>query len=209
MKKTFIVNLLVFSGLWGFSEAFIGDLLYTHSVPAAGLILSIIAFVILCISRNFILFQGSAVLIASVAMLYKFLNEPFYPCHLLGIFMLGLGYDIFFSLYWPRRKLLAPAASAYFSYAAFALLITYVFRYSHWVEKGLTGVLQYILLHGTVCAVIFSLSAPRLCALGGHLQNMTSNKHFEKISPAIYTACISLLWGILIPSILSGLINGQ
>ncbi len=200
-KRT-ILHILILSGLWGFSEAFIGDWLYTNSVPAAGLILSVIAFAVLCLARSFVLFTGSAVLIASVAMLYKFLNEPFYPCHLLGIFMLGLGFEICFASFWPKRKILAPAAAAYFSYTAFAVFITYVFRYSHWVEKGFTGVLQYILLQGTICAILFVLTAPAFCSLGRYLQNLSFNRYIKKISPAVYAASILILWGMLIPSLI-------
>ncbi len=94
-----MLGILFFSALWGASEAGLGGVLYRAHVPHSSVPLTIIAFVILSIARIYFPQKGSSTLIGSVAMLYKFLNTPFFACHLLAIFLLGVSYDLVFGLF--------------------------------------------------------------------------------------------------------------
>jgi len=162
MKKEYILGILFFSGLWGMSEAVLGGVLYRADVPYASVPLTIIGFIILTFARVYFPQKGTATLIAACAMLYKFLNAPFFACHLLGIFLIGLCYDLFFDVFRIKNKSLSAVAATYLSYALFALLITYVFRYEHWTQAGFTKVLGHVGIGGSMaalgCAVLVPLS---------------------------------------------------
>ena len=162
MKKEYILGILFFSGLWGISEAVLGDALYSADVPYASIPLTIIGFVVLTFARAYFPQKGTAVLVAACAMLYKFLNEPFFACHLLGILLLGVCYEVFFSTSILKNRSIRAAAAAYLGYALFALMITYVFRYDYWVQGGFGKVVSYVGIGGSIaalgCAVFVPLS---------------------------------------------------
>ena len=104
MKKEYIFGILFFSGLWGISEAVLGDALYRANVPYTSVPLTIIGFIVLSFATVYFPQKGTASIIAACAMLYKFVNAPFFGCHLLGIFMMGLSYDLFFSIFRASNK---------------------------------------------------------------------------------------------------------
>ena len=163
MKKEHILGILFFSGLWGISEAVLGDALYRGDVPYASVPLTVIGFVVMSFATVYFPQKGTATVIAACAMLYKFLNAPFFACHLLGILLMGLCYDLFFSILVTKNRSLSAAAATYLSYALFALMITYAFRYDYWVQAGFTGVLRHIGISGSIaalgCAVLVPLSS--------------------------------------------------
>ena len=162
MKKEYILGILFFSALWGISEAVLGNALYTANVPYSSVPLTVIGFVILTFARVYLAQRGTAVLIAVCATLYKFLNAPFFACHLLGIVLLGVGYEVLFSKSNLKNRAIRAAAAVYFGYASFALMITYVFRYDPWVQAGFSKVLSFVGIGGSIaalgCAVFVPLS---------------------------------------------------
>ena len=153
MKKEYILGILFFGGLWGISEAVLGNTLYNANIPYASVPLTIIGFIIMTMAMVYFPRMGTATLIAAFAMLYKFLNVPFYGCHLLGILMTGMCYDLFFSVINIKKPSISAAAAAYLSYALFGLMITYVFQYEHWVQAGFAGVLRHIAISGSMAAL--------------------------------------------------------
>ncbi len=160
MKKEYVFGILFFSGLWGISEAVLGDALYSNNVSYASVPLTIIGFIILTFARVYFPQKGTATLIAACAMLYKFLNEPFFACHLLGILLMGVCYDVVFGLFKSENRSVCAAVAAYLSYTLFALMITYVFRYEHWVQGGFGRVLGHIAIAGTMAAVGSAVFVP-------------------------------------------------
>lgn len=158
MKKEHILAILFFGGLWGISEAVLGGSLYRAAVPYASVPLTIIGFIVMSTAKVYFPQKGTATLIAACAMLYKFLNVPFFACHLLGILLMGLCYDLFFSVFKIKSRSLCATAAVYLNYTLFALMITYVFQYEHWVQAGFTGVLRHIGISGSMavlgCAVL-------------------------------------------------------
>jgi len=162
MKKEYILGILFFSGLWGISEAVLGDALYSANVPYASVPLTVIGFAVMAVAHVYFPQTGTATLIAACAMLYKFLNVPFFFCHLLGILLMGMCYDLFFSVLKIKSRSLSAAAAVYLNYVLFALMITYLFRYEHWVQAGFAGVLQHVLISGSMaalgCAILLPVS---------------------------------------------------
>jgi len=170
MKKEYILGILFFSGLWGISEAVLGDALYSANVPYASVPLTIIGFVIMAVAHVYFPHTGTATLIAACAMLYKFLNVPFFFCHLLGILMMGMCYDLFFSVLKIKSRSLSAAAAVYLNYLLFALMITYIFRYEHWVQAGFAGMLRHVLISGSMAALGCAVLVPVSFRLGRQIK---------------------------------------
>ncbi|UCD51902.1 MAG: hypothetical protein JSW27_04550 [Phycisphaerales bacterium] len=166
MKRDYILGVLLFGGLWGVSEATLGDVLYRNGIPQASVPLTVIGVAILAFAAAHLPRPGTATLIASCAMLYKFLNTPLFACHLLGIFLTGVWYDLFLNVTKITNRRLAAALTVYGSYASFALLITYVFRYEHWVQGGFGKLLGHVGVGGSVAALICAAIAPAAFYLG-------------------------------------------
>lgn len=170
MKRSYLLGVLFFSGLWGVSEAVLGDALYRAAVPYASASLTAVAFVVLTFSRAYFPRTGTATLIAALAMLYKFLNAPFFACHLLGILLIGACYDLFFNVFPLRNRSFSAAAAAYLNYALFAVLITYVFQYDFWVQGGFAKVLGHIAIDGSIAALACAVLVPVSYRVGRKLQ---------------------------------------
>jgi hypothetical protein len=166
MKKEHILGILFFGGLWGISEAVLGDALYSSNVPYASVPLTVIGFVLMAAARVYFPQIGTATLVAACAMLYKFLNAPFFACHLLGILLTGACYDLFVCVFRIKNRSLSSGAAVYMSYALFALMITYVFRYEHWVQAGFAGVLRHIAISGSMAALACAILVPASLRLG-------------------------------------------
>jgi len=146
--------------LWGISEAGIGGALYSVNIRYASVPLTVIGFVILTFARVYFPQKGTAILIAALAMLYKFLNSPFFACHLLGILIMGVCYDVVFGIFKDKNRSLCAVAATYLNYVLFALMITYVFRYEHWVQAGFIKVIEHIAIAGTMAAVGSAVFVP-------------------------------------------------
>jgi hypothetical protein len=170
MKKEHILGILFFGGLWGICEAVPGDALYSANVPYASVPLTAIGFIVMTIAWIYFPQKGTATLIAACAMLYKFLNAPFFACHLLGILLTGLWYDLFFSVFKTKNRSLSAAAAVYLSYASFALMITYIFRYEHWVQAGFAKVLGHVGISGSMAALGCAILVPVSLHLGEHFK---------------------------------------
>jgi len=170
MKKEHILGVLFFGGLWGICEAVPGDALYSAKVPYASVPLTMIGFAVMTIARVYFPQKGTATLIAICAMLFKFLNVPFFACHLLGILLMGLCYDLFFSVFKIKSRSLSALAAVYLNYALFALMITYVFRYDHWVQAGFAEVLRHVGISGSIAALGCAILVPASLRLGEQLK---------------------------------------
>ena len=222
MKKDYWLGILFFSALWGASEAVLGGALYRAHIPHSSVPLTIIAFIILSIARVYLPQKGSSTLIASVAMLYKFLNAPFFACHLLAIFLLGFSYDLVFDLfkihpylsppprggrikeggrvdsYALKNRALFGLAATYLGYILFALTITYVFRYHYWVEEGLPRILRYVGISGTMAGLGNALFVPVSLYLAHALREKGVNpfelsKSYNCLKPGLLTGSICLI----------------
>jgi len=196
MKKEYILAILFFSGLWGMLEAVLGGALYHADVPYASVPLTIIGFIILTFARIYFPQKGTATLIAACAMLYKFLNAPFFACHLLGIFLMGMCYDLFFNVFRIRNKLLSAAAATYLSYALFALLVTYIFRYGYWTQAGIISVLGHVGIGGSIAALGCAVLVPLSFRLGEYFKTnfVTPFKLRLQLAPASISVLAIGLW---------------
>jgi hypothetical protein len=170
MKKEHVLGILFFGGLWGIAEATLGNYMYRHDIPYASVALTAIGLVLLTLSRPYFSWKGAATLIAGTAMLYKFLNEPFFACHLFGIVLLGAAYDLFFSTRWIRNRSLAAVLAVYVGYAAFAIMLAYIVRYQPWVKAGFPKVFNHIAVSGSLSAVVCAVCVPLAARLADRIK---------------------------------------
>jgi len=159
--------LLLFGSLWGLVEVGGGEVLYRAGVPQASVFLTAWALFVLAAGRGTLNAPGSSSAMGAFAALYKLANAaPFY-CHLLGIFFLGVVFDVFASwLLKPGRKAgwwrasLSGALTAYVGNALFAILMTFVAGYRYWVGDGLVKFSRHILVSGSYAAMAACLMVP-------------------------------------------------
>ena len=168
-----IAGILFFGTVWGLSEASLGDWMYTRDIPHAFVYLTAVACFIFALSKVFLPYRMTGTALGLVAMLFKLVNVPFFACHLLAIALLGVGFDMAYSLvnrlYGGRFRLpIIGLLGVYTGHALFAIVITYLVRYEYWAAVGLPKVIDYIFISGTVSAligaVVFSLGT--VCGLG-------------------------------------------
>lgn len=153
MIKKNILYILFFGSLWGFIEVFLGKTLYNSNFIYPSIVLAILALGILGIAYTLIPKAGVPTLIAAVATLFRVVNAGPFFCHLLAIFLLGVGFDIAMQLIRERKlSWLSGALSAWLGYALFGFMITYVFRYYYWIAFGFPKVIRYIGIEGTFAA---------------------------------------------------------
>lgn len=158
--------ILLFGSVWGISELIGGGALYKWDIPDASVWLSVGALFILGIARGMVNQPGSSTLMGGIAALFKLAYTQPFVCHLLGILTLGLAFDAGATLLLKgERKIsfrlpVTGALSAYGGYAGFALLITFVIRYTYWVAGGWTKVLHHIFLSGTYAALGALVAVP-------------------------------------------------
>lgn len=170
MKKEHVLWVLVFGTIWGAAEAIGGGILYRLDVPHSSVVLAVIAFAVLSVARVYLPAAGSSTAIAACAMLYKFLNTPFFACHLLGVLMLGVAYDVFWSVVRIRNRSISAGLATYLGFALFAALATYAFRHPYWAGPGLPKVLRHVFVTGSIAAVANAVLVPAWFRLGEALK---------------------------------------
>jgi hypothetical protein len=161
-----IMWLFLFGSIWGINEVFLGEILYQNEILNSSVILTVIALFLLAISRAMINKPGSSALIGIFAVLFRLANTAPSYCHLLGIFLLGVTFDVFSSMLLkneeraPLRWGATGMLSAFGNNALFALLITYVFRYEYWAVGGISKVSHHIFISGSIITVIAAFLVP-------------------------------------------------
>ena len=158
--------LLLFGSLWGISEVIFGEVLARESIPYASVWLSAWALLVLGLARGVLNKAGTSTIIGAVAALFKLVNTAPFFCHLLGIFCLGLVFDIITSIVMKNerkvsyRASLSGILSAYGSFTLFALVMTYIIRYEFWVSGGLAKVMNHIFMSGSLTALTAVILVP-------------------------------------------------
>ena len=154
-----ILWLFLFGSLWGINEVVLGDTLYRTDTPSPAIILIVCALLLLAIARGMFNKPGSSTIIGTFAALFRLVNTAPSYCHLLGIFLLGLTFDMIASLLIrdkekvTLRHSLTGAMSALGNNALFAIVITYIIRYEYWVVGGLPKVAHHIFVSGSISAL--------------------------------------------------------
>jgi hypothetical protein len=161
-----LVWLLFFGSVWGINEIVTGKVLYEAQVSHSSVWLTAWGFFTLAVARGMLNRPGYSSIIGGVAATLRMVNAASSVCHVFGIFLMGVAFDLAATLLIDeKRKIylrssLAGIVGAYGGYALFALMATYVFHQELWVRGGLPKVLDHILTGGSLVALISSVTVP-------------------------------------------------
>jgi hypothetical protein len=190
--------ILFFGSLWGMNELMTGEFLFRNQVLLASVWLAAWAFFILAVARGIANMPGTSALIAGIAAGFKLVNAPPFFCHLLAIFLIGVGFDVAASLLLKKgsrsafRQGLAGVLGAYGGFALFALIITYVIRYKYWVAGGAPKVLEHIFVDGSFAAVVSAFLVPLGYRIGSF--GWPALERHPRWSSVAAAAGVILLW---------------
>ena len=194
-----LVWLFVCGSLWGLSEVVGGKALYEANIPNASVYLSASGFFLLAVARGLFNKRGTSSVIGGMAALFRLINASF-VCHILGIFLMGVAFDLAASILLKGEKKsflrssLTGITGAYGGYALFALIITYVVRYEIWVVGGWQKVLYHVFLTGSLAAVVASLLVPL-----GYVLGLKGRTHARLKSRWVFSGSLifaAILWAL-------------
>jgi hypothetical protein len=196
--KNDFIWILLFGTLIGLNETWLGS----FSMPYRSVILCSMTLIILTLARLKIRLAGTSVLIILVAIVFKINNLGFHSCStnilLCGptsLLLMGIGYDIFASLFISLNKVsslrlfLSCCLSAILAFSLFAVLNTYILE--SWTQNRLA---EYIL----VKSVITALASGGISILLYYL--IKSKKHiaYQKLNSialnSVLSSIILLIW---------------
>jgi hypothetical protein len=166
-----LIWIFLFGSLWGISEAIGGDVLYAAQIPHSSVWLSAWALFLLAFARAQNNTPGTSSAIGGIAALFRLVNAGPFICHLLGIFLLGVAFDIAATFLLKRKEnnflrgVFTGILGTYGGYVLFALIITYIVQYKIWVEGGWPKVAEHIFLSGSLAALPAALLVPLGCWL--------------------------------------------
>ncbi len=161
-----MIWVFLFGSLWGISEAVGGGALYAANIPLASVWLSTWALLLLAFARAQNNTPGTSSAIGGIAVLFRLVNAGPFICHLLGIFLLGVAFDIAATFLLKRNEKsllrggLTGILGAYGGYTSFALIITYIVQYKPWVAGGWPKVAEHIFLSGSLTALVSAFLVP-------------------------------------------------
>lgn len=197
--------LLLFGSLWGAVEVLGGEALRANDVPLSSVWLTAAALFILSVGRGVLNRPGTSAVIGALAALYKLANAaPFY-CHLLGIFMTGLVFDVLASILLAEREgrkgwwraPLAGALSAYGGNALFAVLMTFVVRYKYWIGDGMRKFGRHIAVSGSLAALASLFLVPLGLRIGAGGEALSLKRPRWAAAGAAVLACAAWAAGRL------------
>jgi hypothetical protein len=190
--------LLLFGSLWGINELVMGDALYQERLPHASAWLTACALLLLAGARVIRNRPGSSTAIAMVAAAFKLIHtQPFY-CHLLGIIMLGVAFDLVASrLFREDRLQIIPIAlcgvvSAYAGHFLFAAFSTWIIRSEYWVGGGWSRIGEHVFITGGYAALLSALCVPLGYVLGMRIKGAAGRHPQPFLGGAV--AATAALW---------------
>ena len=171
MARRTMLTVLAAGTLWGLAEATLGGLLYQRSHSFLNPVVpSVIGLAVLACARGLVPRAGTSAAIAAIAMLFKFLNAPFFACHLLGIFLLGAAFDATWTAFRGRLRPLIGPAAGWLGFAAFAVVITWAFHYRYWYPVDWAKMFRHVGIAGSLTAMASAGLVPLGHRLGERLR---------------------------------------
>ncbi len=185
-----MICVVLLASAWGLSELIGGETLLLTGV---GLLL-------LATGRALVNRFGISIAMAGIAVLFKTVNTAPFVCHLMGIALLGVAFDLAATLLWrPDRRAYLRAAltgvtSSYLSCFLFAATMAWIFEYRYWAEGGLARIGEHTLYPGSRGALVALIVVPAGLWLGRQLANQAAG-HPRTALAATVTVCL-VLWAV-------------
>lgn len=102
-KHLIIASIVLFGSLWGLAELGLGEVMWARDIPRAP-VLTAIGVLFLVLGRRVWATPGSSLSLAAVAAAFKFLQHPFWGCKVAAVLMVGVVFEIGFSLVEARMR---------------------------------------------------------------------------------------------------------
>lgn len=182
-----LVCLAVLASAWGLNELIGGETF----------VLTAVALLLLAVARALVNRPGTSTAMAAIAVLFKTVNTAPFLCHLVGIALIGIAFDLTATLLWRRdrkpylRAAITGVTCSYLSCFLFAASMVWVFEYKFWAGGGLESVGQYMLSSGSRGAVTALVVVP-LGLWVGRLLTRRAVSHPRIILRAAMATCLAL-----------------
>lgn len=182
-----MICLFLLASAWGLSELIGGETV----------VLTAVALLLLATGRALVNRFGSSTAMATIAVLFKSVNTAPFLCHLAGIALLGIAFDLTATLLWrdDRRPFLraacAGAISAYLSCFLFAASMVWIVKFRNWPDGGFERIGEYTLSSGTRGALTALVVVPVGLWLGRLLVQQAMGHPRAALSTALAT-CLAL-----------------
>ena len=183
-----LICLAVLASAWGLTELIGGE---TVVLTAVGLLL-------LATGRAVLNRLGVSTGMAAVAVVFKSVNTAPFLCHLVGIALLGIAFDIAATLLWRDgrrayiRAALTGGLAAYMSCFLFAVAMIWVFEFRYWAGGGFARLGEHTLYSGSRGALTGLLLVPVGLWSGRRLLRLAAG-HPRLILPTTVVACL-VIW---------------
>jgi hypothetical protein len=185
-----ILCLILLASAWGLGELIGGETVW---LTAWGLLL-------LATARTLVNRLGSSTALAVIALLFRSVHTTPHACHLAGIALLGIAFDLTATLLWREdrkpflRAAITGASSAYASCFLFATSMVWIVEYKHWAGGGLERIGEHTLSSGSLGALVGLGAVPLGLWLGGRLLRHAEGSPRAALA-ATATLCMAL-WAL-------------
>ena len=161
-KRLILASIILFGSLWGLVELGFGEFAWARNIPRAP-ILTAIGILFLVLARRVWSVPGSSFALGALAAAFKFLQHPFWGCKVAAVLIVGLTFDITFTLYEARQRITnrditvggIVAASAFAtltSFLVFGLFAKYVLHNPYWSMTG--KMVDYMVAQGPMATAL-------------------------------------------------------
>ncbi len=185
-KHLIIASIVLFGSLWGLAELGIGELMWGRDIPRAP-VLTAIGVLFLVLGRRVWSVPGSSMALTAVAAAFKFLHQPFWGCKIAAVLMVGVIFDIGFSVLEARQarragdRALPSHASVlgmapvltFASFILFAYFARDILHNPYWSMPEKMS--EYMFVQGPVAAVLALPAAWAALKLAVRLNATTGN----------------------------------
>ncbi|OGD25183.1 MAG: hypothetical protein A2Y56_01135 [Candidatus Aminicenantes bacterium RBG_13_63_10] len=172
--------LFLFGSLWGIMEVVGGESFFKNAVPQASAALSAWGLLMLAAARAVWNRPGTSALVGALAALFKLINAaPFY-CHLAGIVILALAFDLMVTVLArklrPLGGVLAGITTPFVANTAFGIFMAFIVKYKYWAVEGWPKVIKHIVVSGGLAALAGAVLVPLGFWLGNNIEALNLRK---------------------------------
>ena len=166
--------LFLFGSLWGIMEVLGGETFFKNVVPHASAVLSAWGLLMLAASRAVWNRPGTSTLVGALAALFKLINAaPFY-CHLAGIVILALAFDLMATVLAKKLRplggVLVGITTPFVANTAFGIFMAFIVKYKYWAVEGWPKVIKYVVVSGGLAALAGAVLVPLGFWLGNNIE---------------------------------------
>ncbi len=161
-KRLIIASVILCGSLWGLAELGIGEFAWARNIPRAP-VLTAIGILFLVLARRIWNVPGSSFALGALAAAFKFLQHPFWGCKVAAVLIVGLTFDITFTLYEARQRIAnrditvggvvaLSAVATLASFLIFGPFAKYVLHNPYWSMAG--KMVDYMVAQGPIATVL-------------------------------------------------------